>query len=448
MKLRKRAAAVGMAAAACSALVASAAGAQAVAQRSHPHASKVSLTWWSWTTNPKNVIANFEKTHPNITIKPPPAYGSGGTFYAKLTTALAGGTGPCVSQVEYDHLPQFLGAHDLVNISKYVAPYKKDFPTWVWNQVSQHGKVYAMPEDIGPMGLMYRPGVFKKYHLALPTTWRQFGSDAVALHKANPKMYLTYFAPNDGDELESLFWQAGAYPYHLDANGTWTVNLNGPIERKVLNFWGNLVKKGAVAVDSDFTADWGHHIAQGRYAAIVGAGWSPTYMVDAYLPKGSTQKWAVMQLPQWSAGAHSSANWGGSTNAVTKDCPANLVKDAALFAAYINTSKSGLAVDEKPATPAGGGRGLFPAALARSSVPEFNAAVPNFSGNVNAQYSKFASEVPTKFEWSPWDTEFGNYATTQLTAAAAGKESWTTALKTIQSQLLSYAQSAGYSVKS
>ncbi len=84
-----------------------------------------------------------------------------------------------------------------------------------------------------------------------------------------------------------------------------------------------------------------------------------------------------------------------------------------------------MAIDESPATPAGGGRGLFPAALARSSVSQFSAAVPHFAGNINAEFSTFANNVPTKFEWSPWDTEFGNFVTTQMAKAAAGKESWT-----------------------
>jgi multiple sugar transport system substrate-binding protein len=409
--------------------------------------SKITFTWWTWTTNPQNVIANFEKAYPNISIPKPPEYGSGGTFYSKLTTALSGGTGPCVTQVEYDHLPQYLGAHDLVNISQYVNKYKKDFPAWVWGQVSQRGGVYAMPEDIGPMGLMYQPSVFKKYKLPVPKTWSQFASDAVALHKANPKMWLDYFAPNDADVLESLWWQAGARPYVLEPNGTWKVNVDGPIEAKVLNFWGNLAKEGAVKIDNDFTADWGHHISQDYYAAMVGAGWSPTYMVATYQAPNSKQRWAVTQMPQWTPGAHATANWGGSTNAVTKDCPAKDVKYAALFAAYINTSKSGLTIDEKPATSSGGGRGLFPAALARASVPQFNRPVPYFIGNVNAFFNKYAEQVVTNFEWSPWDTEFGNFVTTQMAAAAAGKESWDKALQVTQSQLVSYAKSAGYSVQ-
>jgi multiple sugar transport system substrate-binding protein len=406
----------------------------------------VTLSWWSWTSNPKNVIANFEKSHPGIKISTPPDYGSGGTFYTKLTTALAGGTGPCITQVEYDHLPQFLAQHDLVPITQYVSSYKSDFPSWVWNQVSQNGQVYAMPEDIGPMALMYQPSVLSKYHLPVPATWAQFASDAVKLHKDDPSQYLTYFAPNDADVQEALWWQAGAFPYQVQPNGSWKVDVDGPVEQKVMQFWGKLVSEGAVAVDEDFEADWGHHIGQDRYVAMVGAGWSPTYMVDAYLPAGSTQQWAITQMPQWTAGAHSSANWGGSTNAVTKDCPSSDVKDAATFAAYINTAKSGLAIDEKPATTSGGGRGLFPAALARASVPEFSAAVPHFQGNVNAQYSQYAADVPVKFEWSPWDSELGTYLTTEMGKAAAGKEPWSQVLVNTESELLSYAKSAGYSV--
>jgi len=392
------------------------------------------------------VIANFEQAHPNIKITTPPDYGSGGTFYSKLTTALAGGTGPCITQVEYDHLPQFLAKHDLVPITQYVSSYKSDFPSWVWNQVSQNGQVYAMPEDIGPMSLMYQPSVLSKYHLPVPATWTQFASDAVALHKADPSQYLTYFAPNDADAQEALWWQAGAFPYRRQSNGSWKVDVDGPIEQRVMQYWGKLVQEGAVAVDQDFEADWGHHIGQDKYAAMVGAGWSPTYMVDVYLPAGSTQEWAITQTPQWTPGGHASANWGGSTNGVTKDCPSNLVKDAALFAAYINTGQSSLTIDEKAATPAGGGRGLFPAAVGRASVPEFSAAIPHFQGNVNAQFSAYAAEVPVNFEWSPWDTELGTYLTNEMGKAAAGKEPWSQVLVNTESQLLAYAKSAGYSV--
>ena len=147
-----------------------------------------------------------------------------------------------------------------------------------------------------------------------------------------------------------------------------------------MNFWGNLVKEGAVAVDNDFTADWGHHIGADRYVAMIGAGWSPTYMVDTYLPAGPPSSG---QSPRCRSGppvAHAAANWGGSTNAVTKDAPANLVKDAALFAAFINTSKSGLASTRarrpQPAEAAACSRRRWPGPVCR----QFSAPVPAFRG--------------------------------------------------------------------
>lgn len=404
------------------------------------------VTWWSWTANTKTVIKNFEKAYPNISIPTPPNYGSGPAFYAKLTTALAGGTGPCVTQIEYAELPQYIAANDLVNIAQYVSSYKKDFPTWVWQQVSKGSAVYAVPEDIGPIGLMYQPAVFTKYKLPVPKTWSQFASDAAALHKADPKMYLEPFVLNDPSILESMWWQAGAQPFQLLPNGTWKIDVAGTIEQKVTNFWAKLVKKGLAPVDNDFTTDWTHHVALDKYAAMAGAAWGPSYIISQNLSVNSGEEWSVTQLPQWTAGAHATANWGGSTNAVTKDCPAQDVKDAALFAAYINTSKSGIAIDETASTS--GGRGLFPAASARASVSAFNAPVPYFEGNVNASYSKYASHVVTTWQFGPFDAEFRSFMETQFASAVAGKQTWTQALKGVESQLVAYAKSAGYTVES
>jgi multiple sugar transport system substrate-binding protein len=437
---------LGIAAVAAGALVlAACGGSSGTAAQKGPH-QKVTLTWWTWTANPKNVIKNFEQKYPWIKIPAPPSYGSGGTFYSKLTTALAAGNGPCVSQVELDHLPQFTQAHDLVDISKYDAKYASEFPSWVWRQVTQGKALYAVPEDIGPMGLMYQPSVLKRYHLPVPTTWATFAADAVKLHKADPAQYLAYFPVNDGDYLEALFWQAGARPYQLQSDGTWKIDVDGPAEQKVLAYWGKLVSEKAVAVENDFQSEWGHHIGAGMYAAYIGAAWSPTYEIDEYLTSAHPQTYTVTSMPQWTAGGNAEANWGGSTNAVTKDCPADEVADAALFAAYINTSPSGLSVDERPATSSGGGRGLFPASVKRDQVPEFSAPVPDFTGHVNAQFAANSADVPTNFEWSPWDTEFANYVTTQMAAAAAGKESWSRVLQVTQQQLVSYAKDAGYQV--
>ena len=44
--------------------------------------------------------------------------------------------------------------------------------------------------------------------------------------------------------------------------------MDGPVEQKVLNYWGKLVDEKAVATENDFEADWGHHIASDMYAVL------------------------------------------------------------------------------------------------------------------------------------------------------------------------------------
>jgi multiple sugar transport system substrate-binding protein len=406
---------------------------------------QVTLTWWTWTANPNKVIANFEKAYPWITIAPPPNYGAGNSFLAKLQTALGTGTGPDVSQVNQESLQHFILTHDLLDISKYDSSYKNAFPPAIWDEVSQGHALYAMPEDIGPAGLAYRPSVLSQYHLAVPKTWAQFAQEAVTLHKDNPKLYMTYFPVNDGGYIQALFSQTNYATYKALPNGSYYINYNVPAIRNVVNFWGKLIDEHAVLGVDDYAPLWGHEIATGTFASYVAAAWSPTYTVDEYLSSSVPQTFQVTKMPQWAPNGNVAGNFGGSTNAVTKDCPPNLVADAALFAAYINTTTSGLQIDELPSSQ--GGRGLFPAALKRDTAPEFSKPFPHFIGNINAQFATYANQMSPQFQWSPWELEFENFLTTELGKAAAGTESWSQALANAQQQLVSYVRDAGYTVQ-
>jgi len=73
--------------------------------------------------------------------------------------------------------PVIVGVKDAVVLvtGQYPEPItiKNDFVPWTWSQVSQGDKVYAIPQDSGPMGLLYRTDIFAQYHLPVPTTWAQ-----------------------------------------------------------------------------------------------------------------------------------------------------------------------------------------------------------------------------------------------------------------------------------
>ncbi len=134
----------------------------------------VTLTFWTWVPNIQSEINLFEQSHPNIKIKLVNA-GQGAPEYTKLRTALKAGSGaPDVVQIEFQYLPTFELSGKLVDLSQYGASsIENDFVPWTWSQVSQGGKVYAIPQDSGPMGLLYRTDIFAQYHLPVPTTWAQ-----------------------------------------------------------------------------------------------------------------------------------------------------------------------------------------------------------------------------------------------------------------------------------
>ncbi|MBV9231551.1 MAG: sugar ABC transporter substrate-binding protein, partial [Chloroflexi bacterium] len=275
----------------------------------------VTITFWSWVPNIQQAIDLFEKSHPNIKVKLQNV-GSGQAEYTKLTTALKAGSGaPDVVQIEFSYLPQYVLTGKLVDLSQYGANnLKSDYVPWTWSQVSQGDKVYAIPQDSGPMGLLYRSDIFQKYNLPVPTTWAQYAQEALQLHKDNPKIYMTDFPPSNGTWFTALAWQAGSQPFRVNGTNV-KINIDDAPALQVADYWGNLVKAGAVSTQTDFTNDWYAGLQNGTIATWITAAWAPTDL-EGFAPK-SAGLWRAAPLPQWTAGAEASANWGGSTDAVT-----------------------------------------------------------------------------------------------------------------------------------
>jgi len=397
----------------------------------------VTLTFWSWVPNIQNEIALFEQSHPNIKIKLINA-GQGGPEYTKLRTALKAGSGaPDVVQLELQYLPTFELIHGLADLSPYGAnDLKNDYVSWVWNQVSQGTKVYAIPQDSGPMGLLYRADIFQQYHLAVPTTWDQFAQEAATLHKANPKIYLTDFAPNDGAWFNGLIWQAGSHPFSVNGT-TVSVHLNDTAAQQVSTYWGNLINEHLVQTTPDFTNDWYSGLANGTYASWVTAAWGPVFLSG--IAGKTAGDWRAVPLPQWNAGQHASGNWGGSTDAVTTQ--SKYPQQAATFAMWLNH-------DQQAATMIAQKQFLFPTLQSVLNNPTFVNAPSSFYGGqqVNQVFVSASSEVDTTFQWSPfqdyvytqWQNDFG--------LAINGKSSFPQALEKLQSDTVTYAKSQGFSV--
>lgn len=403
------------------------------------HSGPVTLTFWTWVPHLGSEVALFEKTHPGIKLNVINA-GQGAVEYQKLQTAVKAGKGaPDDVQIEYQMLPTFEVTHGLVNLAKYGAGrLQGSFVASAWDQVASQGGIWGIPQDTGPMGVLYRKDIFQQYKLAVPTTWAQFAADAARLHRANPSISMTNLAPNDPGQVNGLLWQAGSRPFRMNGGTKISVSVNDPGATQAAAYWQKLDQQGLISTDPDFTPQWYSSMAKGRYATWITAAWGPLFLSGT--AKNSAGEWRAAPLPQWAAGQDVSADWGGSTTAVTTQ--SQHPRQAAEFAMWLNSNPQSVSMLASPPLF------LFPSLKAALGSASFTNAAPAFYGgqHVNALFSRIAQTVPAGFEWSPFQAYVYSEYTSTLGKAMTGKGSWVAALASAQSNITGYARSQGLTV--
>lgn len=406
---------------------------------------QITLEFWSWVGGLDQVVKEFEKAYPNIKVHVN-NIGGGPAEYTKLQTALKAGSGaPDVAQIEYDFLPSFIATDGLADMAQYGANESKPFfVPWTWGQVSPDGKtVYGVPQDSGPMALIYNKKIFDQYGLAVPTTWDEYAQQAEKLAKAsNGTVKMGHFYPTQAPWTIGLAWAVGGQLFKVEGD-TWIQTLNNPACEKVLAFWDGLVKKGYVSTIPGFTAEYYTALGDGQIASSVEAAWGPGVTAASVHDKGAGD-WRAAPLPQWSKDApFQSGNWGGSCDAVPKQ--SKYPKAATLFSVWLNTAKG-------PVLSNWINYGIFPASLSGLASPELNQPDKNpskfFGGqNLVQLYSDASKAVSVDFAWAPWFAFVNDNFNKQVDALFSGKATVQQALEAWQNESLKNAKDNGFEAK-
>jgi multiple sugar transport system substrate-binding protein len=401
-----------------------------------PSATKI--TFWAWVPGLGRAVTEFNKTHPSICVTLEDV-GAGDPEYVKISNALKAGSGaPDVAEVEFDELPSFEVTHNVVNLASYGADaYKSDFVPWAWQEVSQGPAVYAMPSDSGPVGFYYNAKELAKYKLKPPATWAQFATEAATLHKDDPSAYLTNFAGNDLQWVMSLMAQDGAFPFAYAGGSKVTINWTGAAQMKFASYWQNMLNKHLLNTVTDISAPAFADMDKGIDASWISSAWGPSYFApDA---KASVGDWQAAPIPQWTAGAHTAANWGGSTYPVFTQSAHP--KQAAEFSEWLTgTSASWNIVKTPPSS-------LFPTYVPLLSSSSFKDLTYPVSGSAtpNVTFTAAAPEI-SSVQWPPFMTYALTEANTTFAGVMNGKETVQQAFRTFQGQLVSYAKQQGFTV--
>ncbi|MEU7472835.1 extracellular solute-binding protein [Streptomyces sp. NPDC044984] len=398
----------------------------------------VSLTYWTWTPGMDKVVDLWnkgpgKKEQITVTVK---KQASGDTLVTKILTAHKAGKAPDLVQAEYQALPTLVSNDALADIADTVGDAKSKFAEGVWQQTTLGtDAVYAVPQDIGPMMFYYREDLFKEYGLSVPATWEEFAETARELRKKAPDKDLTTFSANDSGLFAGLAQQAGAR-WWTTSGDKWKVGINDAATKKVAEFWGGLVKEGAVDNQPMYTPAWNKALNTGKQIAWVSAVWAPGTLTTA--APDTEGKWAMAPLPQWNEGESSTGSWGGSSTGVTTDSKNK--EAAAKFATWLNTDGDALNALAKEG-------GIYPASTSAQLSGAF-AGPPEYFANQPDFYEKAAAIAKTTAP-SAWGPNVNVAYTTfkdAFGAAAKDKSDFAAALDTMQQDTVADLKKQGFGV--
>lgn len=408
-------------------------------QREEALSTPTELTFWTWVPNIEDEVALFEEKYPEIDVKVENV-GQGLPHYQKLRSALEAGEGaPDVAQIEYQHIPSFVLSEALLDLAPYGADeLADDYVGWAWNQVSPGDEVWSIPQDVGPMGNLYREDLLTQAGIAeAPETWDEYAAAAQAV-KDSTGSYISNLGATQAGQMIGFFWQDGLKPFGYDGKETVSIDVNSDGAKAIASYWTDLIQKDLVATDVDFTDEWYQGLSNGKYAGWLTAAWGPVFLQGT--AENTSGLWRAAPLPQTEAGASASGNWGGSSDAVLSTSKNPIA--AAELAMFLNH-------DEESAMQFATQQFLYPPQVSVLENPEFADLESEFYGGqqVNKLFAEISETVDTDFQWLPFmDYAYASYEENVGTVIAA-KGDIADALDAWQDDLVGYAEDQGFTVE-
>ena len=408
-------------------------------QREEALSTPTELTFWTWVPNIEDEVALFEEKYPEIDVKVENV-GQGLPHYQKLRSALEAGEGaPDVAQIEYQHIPSFVLSEALLDLAPYGADeLADDYVGWAWNQVSPGDEVWSIPQDVGPMGNLYREDLLTQAGITEPPeTWEDYATAAQAVKDATGS-YISNLGATQAGQMIGFFWQDGLKPFGYDGKETVSIDVNSDGAKEIASYWTDLIQKDLVSTDVDFTDQWYQGLSNGKYAGWLTAAWGPVFLQGT--AENTSGLWRAAPLPQTEAGASASGNWGGSSDAVLSTSKNPIA--AAELAMFLNH-------DEESAMQFATQQFLYPPQVSVLENPEFADLESEFYGGqqVNKLFAEISETVDTDFQWLPFmDYAYASYEENVGTVIAA-KGDIADALDAWQDDLVGYAVDQGFTVE-
>ena len=295
----------------------------------------LTLEYWAWAPGSQEEVDAFNAAHPDIQVKLTDA-GGGETSSAKLVTALRAGNAPDLALVENTSLPRMIVAGVPLDITEYVADVEEKFAPGSWAQTTFDDRTFAIPQDVGPMALVYRQDIFKKFGVEPPLTWEDYREAAATIKEQDPSLTMASLSTDGWGWYAPVAAQAGNDWWSVDGD-TWTVNIDGDKSREVMDFFQGMYDDGLIAADPILTPTYNKQLNDGTMLSWPSAVWAPG-VIEGIAPD-TVGKWALAPLPRWDADDPTVSFQGGSSVVVASST--EHPEEAAEFAKWLNASEEG-----------------------------------------------------------------------------------------------------------
>jgi multiple sugar transport system substrate-binding protein len=394
----------------------------------------VTLKFWSWAPNSQKVVDAWNKANPDTQVKYTDA-GGGDTSSSKLLTASRAGNAPDLALVEYTTLPALTVADVPLDITKYTSDIKGAFTQGTWDQTTFDGKVYGIPQDVGPMSFTYRQDIFQQYSIPAPKTWGDFKAAAKAVRDANPKAVIASIPPTEFGTYAGIAAQAGAKWWDVKA-GKWTVGIADEKSLEVADYFEGLADAGLISTDPLLTPEYDKALNDGTMLSWPSALWAPGVLQS--VAPDTAGKWAMAPLPQWTAGDAAVSYQGGSAIIVTKD--SKHAEASAKFAKWYNASTDGVKLVLST-------QNLYPAATSGQELAKAQAP-PALMPQQKDFYTLAAqiSSNTTPVTWGPDVNLAKSVLTDALSKAITNKTPWRDAFIATQKAVIADMTKNGFDV--
>nr|WP_042179942.1 ABC transporter substrate-binding protein [Kibdelosporangium sp. MJ126-NF4]CEL14110.1 probable sugar transporter sugar binding lipoprotein [Kibdelosporangium sp. MJ126-NF4]CTQ88477.1 probable sugar transporter sugar binding lipoprotein [Kibdelosporangium sp. MJ126-NF4] len=184
----------------------------------------VTITWWTGQPAPahkllEELTADFQKLHPNVTVKLSSGAPTTDEIQRKLSASFASGEYPDISYAYGSWTSELADSGRMLDITEKVRKPDvrwNEFPEVARTTVTPGGKVVGFPAVIDNLVMCYNKTIFDKAGVAYPTenwTWDDFRAAAKKLTDPATTTY-GYGMPVDGSEattwqLWPMLWQLG-----------------------------------------------------------------------------------------------------------------------------------------------------------------------------------------------------------------------------------------------